>query len=71
MARHFATPEAKRNNYDYRNSYAKAKYKRLTLSLKRLEDSDLIAWLEEKKRAGESVSSVAYNALVRYYEKSK
>lgn len=71
MARHFATEKAKRNNYDYRNNYAKEKYKRLTLQLKRSDDSDLIAWLEEKKHDGESVASIAKKALIRYYEKSK
>lgn len=71
MPRHFATERAKRNNYDYRNDFDKKTYKTVRVALKRSEDSDIIAWLEEKKRAGESLSSVVKMALIRYYEKSK
>lgn len=71
MARHFATEKAKRNNYDYRNNYSKEKYRRAMLKLKRSDDSDIIAWLEEKKRNGESVANIAKEALIKYYEKSK
>lgn len=71
MPRHFATPEARRNNYDYRIRFDKDNYRKYGICLKRQEDSDIIAWLEEKKRNGESVSAITKAALIRYYEKSQ
>lgn len=71
MPRHFATEQAKRNNYDYRNEFNKKTYKKIRVALKRSEDSDIIEWLVEKNRAGESISSIMKTALIRYYEKSK
>ena len=69
--RHFATEQAKRNNYNYRQQYAKKTYKRIGVQLNKSEDSDIIKWLDEKKQNGESYSSVAQKALRNYYEKSK
>lgn len=71
MARHFATPEARRTNYDYRIKFDKENYRKYGIRLKRQEDSDIIAWLDEKKRNGESVSAITKAALIRYYEKSQ
>ena len=69
--RNFATEKAKRNNYDYRHKYEKENYKRISVRLKKGEDSDLVKWLDEKKQNGESHSSVTLKALRNYYEKSK
>lgn len=71
MPRHFATPEARRNNYNYRYDFARKKYHRISMYLKNQEDSDIIAWLEEKKRNGESISAITKAALIRYFEKSQ
>ena len=52
--RKFATEEAKRNNYRYRQKYAKDNYKRIGVQLKKDEDAEIIRWLEEKIENGES-----------------
>lgn len=54
--RKFATEEAKRNNYRYRQKYAKDNYKRIGVQLKKDEDAEIIRWLEEKIENGESYS---------------
>ena len=69
--RKFATEEAKRNNYRYRQKYAKDNYKRIGVQLKKDEDAEIIRWLEEKIENGESYSGITNKALRYYYEKSK
>lgn len=69
--RHFATEQAKRNNYNYRQQYAKKTYKRIGVQLKKSEDSDIIKWLEDEVSKGESYSGITNKALRNYYEKSK
>lgn len=69
--RHFATEQAKKNNYEYKQRYVEKNYKRITVQLKKSDGHEIINWLEEENRKGESYSSVAQKALRNYYEKSK
>lgn len=67
--KHYVTEEARKNNYNYRLQYTKKTYKRIAVQLRKSEDSDIIEWLEEKVRNGESYSGIANKALRNYFEK--
>lgn len=63
-----------RNSNEYMREYMKEyskNYYRFALFLKRQEDSDIIAWLDEQKEWGYSYSEIARTALREYFEEKK